>query len=80
MSLPLVSICIPTHQRCRYLHSLLDSLAGQLEAFPHAYEVVIADNASLDDTTQVVQAFSERLPIRYLRHEHNIGGYPNWHS
>jgi hypothetical protein len=78
MSLPLVSICIPTHQRGRYLRSLLDSLAGQLADFPHPYEVVIADNASCDDTPQAVQAFSERLPIRYLRHEQNIGGYPNW--
>lgn len=78
MSLPLVSICIPTFERGRYLHSLLDSLAAQLVNFPHRFEVVIADNASGDDTAQVVQAFSERLPIRYLRHDGNIGGYPNW--
>lgn len=75
---PLVSICVPTHNRSRYLASLLESLVGQLAEFPYPYELVIADNASPDDTREVVQSFAERLPIRYLRHESNIGGYPNW--
>jgi poly(ribitol-phosphate) beta-N-acetylglucosaminyltransferase len=75
---PLVSFCIPTYKRSRYLRSLLDSLVGQLAAFPYPYEIVIADNASPDDTAQVVASFADRLPIRSLRHETNIGGYPNW--
>jgi hypothetical protein len=75
---PLVSFCVPTYNRGRYLASLLESLVGQLAAFPYAYELVIADNASPDDTRDVVQSYAGRLPIRYLRHETNIGGYPNW--
>ena len=75
---PLVSICVPTYNRSRYLASLLESLVGQLAAFPYPYELVIADNASPDNTRDVVHAFSGRLPIRYLRHDTNIGGYPNW--
>ena len=43
---PLVSFCIPTYNRSRYLASLLESLVGQLAAFPYPYELVIADNAS----------------------------------
>ena len=74
----LVSFCIPTFNRSRYLQSLLESLVGQLNGFPYRFELVIADNASPDATPDVVAAFADRLPIRYLRHDTNIGGYPNW--
>ncbi len=75
---PLVSFCIPTWNRQRYLASLLESLEGQLATFPYPYEIVIADNASTDATPEVVSQFTDRLPIRYLRHAQNIGGFPNW--
>jgi poly(ribitol-phosphate) beta-N-acetylglucosaminyltransferase len=75
---PLVSFCVPTFNRCRYLSSLLECLVVQLAGFPYAYELVIADNGSTDGTRQAVEAYGERLSIRYLRHETNIGGYGNW--
>ncbi len=74
---PLVSFCIPTYNRSRYLTSLLQSICMQLEGFPYAYELVIADNASPDDTGEVVAKFQRQLPIRYLRHDENIGCFPN---
>ena len=74
---PLVSFCIPTHNRSRYLQSLLAGLCDQLAGFAYPFEVVIADNASPDGTAAVVAGFAEALPIRYLRHAENIGGYPN---
>ena len=78
MNSPVVSFCIPTYRRSRYLASLLESLVQQLRGFPYAYEIVIADNASPDRTGEVVSEFAGQLPIRYLRHDSNIGGYPNW--
>ena len=74
---PLVSFCIPTFNRARYLESLLGSLCEQLEGFPYPFELVIADNASPDATGALVQRFQARLPIRYLRHAENIGCFPN---
>jgi poly(ribitol-phosphate) beta-N-acetylglucosaminyltransferase len=74
---PLVSFCIPTYNRSRYLKSLLESLCMQLEGFAYAYELVIADNASPDDTGAVVAQFQTQLPIRYVRHDENIGCFPN---
>jgi len=74
---PLLSICVPTYNRGRYLGSLLEALSGQLAAFAYPYEIVISDNASADDTPQVVQRFVGALPIRYTRHERTLGGYPN---
>ena len=77
MHTPLVSFCIPTYNRSRYLESLLAGLCSQLEHFPYPFELVIADNASPDHTQAVVESFANKLPIRSLRHAENIGGYPN---
>jgi predicted O-linked N-acetylglucosamine transferase (SPINDLY family)/glycosyltransferase involved in cell wall biosynthesis len=75
---PLVSFCIPTYKRSRYLAALLQSLSEQFDGFPYPFEVVIADNASPDNTRDVVDGFVGSMPIRYLRHAENIGGLPNW--
>ena len=74
---PLLSLCVPTFNRGRYLASLLESLVLQMAAFPHPYELVISDNACTDDTPEVVKRFQDKLPIRYIRHAEGIGCYPN---
>jgi len=77
MTQPIVSLCIPTYNRSRYLDSLLTSLETQFEGFPYPYEIVISDNACSDDTPEVVKRHAEALPIRYIRHPETIGCYPN---
>lgn len=74
---PLVSFCIPTFNRARYLTSLLESLLVQLDGFAYPYELVVADNASTDATGEVAREFAGRLPIRYLRQAENIGCFAN---
>ena len=34
-AIPLLSICVPTYNRSRYLASLLEGLVAQLAAFPY---------------------------------------------
>jgi poly(ribitol-phosphate) beta-N-acetylglucosaminyltransferase len=75
---PCVSICIPTYNRARYLDSLLSSLADSLTEFPHSFEVLVADNCSEDNTQDVVARYLDRLPLRYTRHDSNLGGAANW--
>ncbi len=77
MTSPLVSLCIPTYNRSRYLRSLLDTLTQQLAGFPYPYELVISDNASTDDTPQLLARYAARLPIRAIRQSENIGCFPN---
>ena len=43
MSQPIVSFCVPTFNRSRYLESLLAGLVVQLEGFPYPFEIVIAE-------------------------------------
>ena len=56
MTQPLISAIICTHNRASYLGAAIDSLLGQTYA---AYEVIVVDNASSDETKAVVDS---RLP------------------
>lgn len=68
-SRPLVSVCIPTRNRAETLRAALASaLAEPIEDL----EVVVCDDASEDDTREVVRAFDDRR-IRYRRHGRRVG-------
>lgn len=78
MSRTLLSICIPTYNRAAYLPECLDSIVSQLntELLKNEVEVVLADNASTDTTTEIVQSYQRRYPnlaIVYFRNEKNLG-------
>jgi len=73
----LVSICVPTYNRQRYLGQCLASLRAQTGA---AVEIVIADNASTDGTPALVQEAAADPRVVVLRHPQNIGLAANWAS
>jgi glycosyltransferase involved in cell wall biosynthesis len=71
-----LSICIPTYNREAYLRNALEHCESYNFSFP--YEIVISDNASTDNTTQVVEEFiAKGLPIHYHRRAVNGGSGPN---
>lgn len=74
---PVLSICVPTFNRARYLESLLQDLAANIGGLGFSYELLIGDNASGDDTPEVVRRFEDRLSIRYFRRPENVGAYRN---
>jgi len=74
---PALSICVPTFNRARYLECLLADLVAHIGELGYSYELLIGDNASEDDTADVVQRFQEQLPIRYFRRPENVGVYQN---
>lgn len=78
MHQPLVSFCIPTYNRSRYLDSLLGGLVSQLAEFPHPFEVFVSDNGSEDDTEAVCARYMDHLPLRYKRHPQNRGSAANY--
>ncbi|MGE0845749.1 MAG: glycosyltransferase family 2 protein [Flavobacteriaceae bacterium] len=57
-----VAIC--TRNRARALRRLLASLAGMHVEPGREWEVVVADNASTDDTTAAARAFAGTLPLK----------------
>ena len=73
---PLLSICIPTYNRAEKLQQCLHHIAVQLgdEKVRGAIEVVISDNASEDNTKEVVKKFQGSFDnIVYVRNEKNLG-------
>ncbi len=55
---PLLTIAIPTYNRSRYLREFLEALLPQIESAGDV-ELLISDNASPDDTAQML---AEVLP------------------
>lgn len=75
---PLLTIAIPTYNRARYLRELLSVLFDQLLSEPRV-ELIVSDNASPDETPQLVEEYQRRgLQIRSIRNETNIGPDANF--
>lgn len=64
---PLVSICIPTYNGAPYLSQALESAKDQ--TYPNL-EIVISDDASTDNTLEIVERFKTkcRIPLRIFKH------------
>ena len=58
---PLVSFIIPAFNYGRYLNEALDSIAHQSLAVD--YEIIVVDDASTDETPEVVRALRHELAI-----------------
>ena len=73
MNKPLLSICIPTYNRAEYLKNSIESIICQDEFKNKQVEIVIADNASTDNTESVARPYAQRYEnIFYYRNEKNI--------
>jgi glycosyltransferase involved in cell wall biosynthesis len=83
--MPNVSVIIPTHNRAELLRSAITSVLNQTY---QDFEIIVVDDASKDNTHEVVANFGDRR-IRYIHHEtgkgdagarntgiiHSTGGY-----
>lgn len=70
---PLLSICIPTYNRCEYLKKCLDSIVGQNEFLVGRVEVIISDNMSEDNTEAFGLKYDAAYKtIKYFKNGKNI--------
>ncbi len=72
----LLSICIPTYNRSGRLKECLDSIIRQFddEKIKALVEINISDNASDDDTADLVKKYQRQWGnIKYFRNEKNLG-------
>lgn len=70
----LLTVVIPTYNRAAYLRVAIQSVLDQTY---QDFEILVSDNASSDNTADVVASFGDAR-IRYHRHARNIGPTPNW--
>lgn len=75
MRLPTLAVCIPTFNRGQLLIETLDSIVAQ----SIDVEIVISDNASTDDTLQMVEAYRPHFS-RFVIHrwDENVGADRNY--
>lgn len=73
---PFITIAIPTFNRAAWLRGCLVSALGQTY---QNFEVLVSDNASTDETSELLKEFVD-LRIRVVRQKTNIGLIGNWNA
>lgn len=74
MSIPAISICIPTYNR----GALLEKNLRRLLSWAYQdFEVVVTDDSSTDDTEARIRAINDPR-LHYFRHPQNVGISLNW--
>ncbi|MEM3713882.1 MAG: glycosyltransferase family 2 protein [Nitrososphaeria archaeon] len=73
----LVTIGIPTYNRSKYLREALESALNQ--TYPNI-EIIVSDNASTDDTQEMMKQYISNPKVKYFRQKENIGVPGNWNT
>jgi glycosyltransferase involved in cell wall biosynthesis len=70
----ILSICIPTYNRDKFLKVCLENLLPQATKYKEVVEIIVIDNDSKDNTYSVVNNFIKHYPfLKYHRNIKNIG-------
>jgi hypothetical protein len=70
---PLIYICIPTHNEQQTVGVVLWKLRQVLTEFHRDYQLLVADDASTDKTTDVLEPYTRVLPLTVIRTEQRQG-------
>ncbi len=70
---PLLSICVSTYNRAEWLKACLENLNHLLPKPSEEIEILVCDNASQDNTSEVVKPYLTRPDFNYFRNEKNVG-------
>lgn len=68
--LPVVAICIPTYNQAPYLPFAVESALAQVGVVTHVW---ISDDASTDNTDEVLDKFSANVRVSIIRNVSNAG-------
>lgn len=71
----MIYVCIPAHNEGRTIGVLLWKIRKVMLEFARDYEVLVLDDASTDETQDVLARYQKALPVRVLREEQRVG-YP----
>jgi len=75
MVLPSLSVIVPNYNHARYLGLSLPTILNQ--SVP-ALEVIVLDDASTDNSAEVIQRFAAQSPlVRFVQNERNLGAMAN---
>ncbi len=76
---PVVSIVVPTYRRTERLDRFFRHHVKMLDEIGVSYEILVIDDASPDNTQDIVRSWAETCPhIRSIRNAKNVGFRPNY--
>lgn len=75
---PIVSVCVATYNQERYIKDCLLSVLAQ--AYDVTLEVLVGDDASTDNTLEIVRDIAGKYPdiVKLFHHKKNMGGCANY--
>lgn len=73
--LPFITIIIPTYNRAQFLKQTIESA---LQQDYNNLEVLVCDNASIDNTSEIVAEYLNDSRFKYYKNQSNIGMVNNW--
>jgi len=73
---PVVGVCIPTYNNARYIYKTISSIIGQTYK---NMEIIVCDNASTDNTEEIVKSFSDPR-IVYYKNSELLACLANWNA
>lgn len=77
MKEPLVSVCIPNYN---YGHFIEMAIKSACEQSYSNIEVVVVDNASTDQSIDIIASLQQKYQFRFVRNERNIGMVENFNK
>jgi len=74
-----LSVAIPTYNGAQYIREALGSIISQLDDIDEGVEIVISDNASTDQTPEIIREYQQKYSfIKYFRNTENLGPDSNF--
>jgi glycosyltransferase involved in cell wall biosynthesis len=72
---PNLSVIMPVFNGEKYLRKTLDSIIAQ--TYKH-FELIISDDSSSEDVSQLLKDHSDKLSFHYVRNTPGLGSSQNW--
>jgi len=69
----MIYVCVPVHNEARTAGLVLWKVRQVFAAFPREYQLLVLDDASTDDTAEVLASYAKVLPMTIVTHRERRG-------
>ena len=69
----MIYVCVPVHNEARTAGLVLWKVRHVFTAFPREYQLLVLDDASTDDTAEVLASYAKVLPMTIVTHQERRG-------
>src|SRR2546428_7912720 len=69
----MIYVCVPVHNEARAAGLVLWKVRQVFTAFPREYQLLVLDDASTDDTHEVLASYAKVLPMTIVTHRERRG-------